>query len=150
MANIVQWQDLFVILDDGHVTIAEYERVEPLVKNQAKACAHGIGCLVIIPESAMAPPARVRQHLEGMLSRLPIRALTYLVEGTGFRAAAVRAVLISLGIFQNHSYPTKVVTSLDEALRSLLPAGSADHRAAAKAINDSRKSRAKAVDYDAS
>ena len=120
MAHVVQWQDLFVIVDDGHVSIQEYERVEPLVLGQAKSCPKGLGCLVIIPDKANPPPAAVRHHLEGMLGRLPIRALGYLVEGTGFKAATARAALIGLGIFQRTAYPSKVFTALDAALGWLL------------------------------
>jgi hypothetical protein len=142
MANTVQWQDLFVVIDDGHVSVAEYERIEPLVKLQAKSCKNGLACLVIIPEQAIPPPARVRQHLQGMLSRLPMRALTYLVEGSGFKAAAVRAVLISLGIFQRDKYPTKVLTSLQDALEWLLtvPGSKADVRVAMRVIGEARNS----------
>jgi hypothetical protein len=140
MANIVQWQDLFVIIDDGHVSIREYERLEPMVRVQAKGCPNGLGCFVIIPEKAVPPPSTVRQHLEGMLSRLPIRALAYLVEGTGFKAATVRAALIGLGIFQRKGYPSKVFTETDEALSWLLTGakGPGDVRAALKVITESR------------
>src|SRR5687767_10195971 len=122
MASIVQWQDLFVIVDDGHVSIKEYERLEPLVRVQAKGCPQGLGCLVIIPEKADPPSSAVRQHLEGMLERLTIRSLAYLVEGTGFRAATARAALIGLGIFQRKRYPTKVFTTILPALEWLLTA----------------------------
>jgi hypothetical protein len=139
MAHIAQWRDLFVIIDDGHVPIREYERVEPLVRTQAKSCPNGLGCLVIIPDKASPPPSAVRSHLEGMLGRLPIRGLGYLVEGTGFKAATVRGVLIGLGIFQRSKYPSKVFTALDVGLGWLLPGASkADVRAARKAISECR------------
>jgi hypothetical protein len=138
--NIVQWQDLFVIVDDGHVTIQEYERMEPRVRVQAKTCPNGLGCFVIIPEKAVPPPSAVRNYLAGMLGRLPIRALGYLVEGTGFKAATVRAALIGLGIFQRNNYPSKVFTSLDVGLGWLLtgPKGQSDVRAATKVISECR------------
>jgi len=139
MANVIQWQDLFVIVDDGHVSIREYERLEPLVRTQARSCPKGLGCLVIIPDNAVPPPSAVRHYLEGMLSRLPVRALAYLVEGTGFKAATVRAALIGLGIFQRSRYGTKVYTSLDESLAWLLSGSKdGDARAAARVIKDSR------------
>jgi hypothetical protein len=137
MANIVQWQDLFVIVDNGHVTVGEYERLEPLVRVQAKGCPDGLGCLVIIPDKADPPPSAVRHHLEGMLGRLPIRSLAYLVEGTGFRAATARAALIGLGIFQRTRYPTKVLTTLETALDFVLT-GSKEVRVAMKVIQQAR------------
>jgi hypothetical protein len=144
VASIVQWQDLFVVVDDGHVSIQEYDRLEPLVRVQAKSCPNGLGCLVIIPVKADAPPAAARQHLAAMLRRLPIRALGYLVEGTGFKAASVRAVLIGLGIFQRDRYSSQVFTTVDSALGWLLAGakGPADVRAASRAIAESRASAA--------
>ena len=140
MANVIQWQDLFVIVDDGRVSIQDYERVEPLVRTQAKSCPSGLGCLVIIPDNATPPPAVVRNYLEGMLGRLPIRSLGYLVEGTGFKAATVRAVLIGLGIFQGKNCPSKVFTALDVALGWLLTGAQnqSDVRRALNAITESR------------
>ena len=110
---------------------------ELLVRAQAKGCPDGLGCLVIIPDKADPPPSAVRKHLEGMLSRLPIRSLGYLVEGTGFRAATARGALIGLGIFQRTRYPTKVFTALDTALEFVLTS-SKDVRAAMKIIQQSR------------
>lgn len=140
MANVVQWRDLFVIIDDGRVSIEEYERAEPRVRAQAKSCPNGLGCLVIIPERAISPPAAVRKYLQSMLGRLPIRALGYLVEGTGFQAATVRGVLIGLGIFQRTNYPSKVFTALDVGLGWLLtgPNGQSDVRHSMKAITEFR------------
>jgi hypothetical protein len=63
----------------------------------------------------------VRHYLEGMLERLPIRSLAYLVEGTGFKSAAVRAILVGLGLLHRKGYPTKVFVELDSALAWLLP-----------------------------
>ncbi|MEO8184931.1 MAG: hypothetical protein ABI895_39490 [Deltaproteobacteria bacterium] len=140
MANIVQWQDLFVILDDGHVSIQEYERLYPLLQAQAKRCPEGLACLVIIPERAITPPSAVRNYLAGMLAHLPIRALGYLVEGTGFKAATVRAVLIGLGIFQRNDCPSKVFTALHIGLGWLLtgPKRQSDVRHAMQAISEWR------------
>jgi hypothetical protein len=140
VANVVQWQDLFVIVDDGHISIPEYERTEPLVLTQAKRCPNGLGCLVILPGRATPPPAAVRNYLQGILGRLPIRALGYLVEGTGFKAATARAALIGLGIFQRKDYPSKVFTGLDLALGWLLSGAQSpsDVRGAMKAISESR------------
>lgn len=152
MATHVQWQDIFAVVDDGHVTIAEYQQLEPLVAKQARSCPNGVGCLVILPESATPPPARVRQHLKEMLSRLPVRGLAYLVEGTGFRAAAVRATLIGLGIIQNDEYTTKVATSLHEALNWLLPAPrtKADIAVLARVVTEARAANREVKIYDSS
>ena len=114
--NIIQWRDLFVIIDDGSLPVDEYARIETIVKTQAQKNAGGLGCLVIIPQGAQPPPPEVRRYLDGMLDRLPMRCLAYLVEGSGFRAAAARAALIGMRVFSRRSYSTKVASSLDEAI----------------------------------
>src|SRR3954462_2782601 len=95
-ANIIQWRDLFVIIDDGHVSVDDYQRVETIVRSQAQRNPGGLGCLVIIPQGAQPPPTDVREYLDGMRGCLPKRCLAYPVEGTGFRAAAARAALVGM------------------------------------------------------
>ncbi|HEX8954322.1 MAG TPA: hypothetical protein VF945_20855 [Polyangia bacterium] len=142
--NIILWRDLFVIIDDGSVPVDEYARLETIVKEQARKNPGGLGCLVIIPQGAQPPPQEVRRYLDGMLNRLPIRALAYLVEGTGFRAAAARAALVGMRVFSRRSYSTKVASSLDEAIGWLLAtlgpedARKGDLPSACKAIVDGR------------
>ncbi len=146
--NIIQWRDLFVIIDDGKLPVDEYARIETIVKTQAQKNAGGLGCLVIIPEGAQPPPAEVRRYLDGMLDRLPMRCLAYLVEGSGFRAAAARAALVGMRVFQRRRYSTKVSSSLDEAIKWTLAqlggddARKADLPTATRAIVEARTAAA--------
>ncbi len=146
--NIIQWRDLFVIIDDGSLPVDEYARIETIVKMQAQKNAGGLGCLVIIPQGAQPPPLEVRRYLDGMLDRLPMRCLAYLVEGSGFRAAAARAALVGMRVFSRRSYSTKVASSLDEAITWMLQhlGGNQDRKGdlptATKAIVDGRAAAA--------
>ncbi len=143
-ANVIQWRDLFVIIDDGSVPVSEYQRIETIVRSQAHKSPGGLGCLVIIPQGAQPPPTEVRRYLDGMLDRLPMRCLAYLVEGSGFRAAAARAALVGMRVFSRKSYSTKVASSLDEAILWLLnhlggkEARKADVPTACKAVVEGR------------
>jgi hypothetical protein len=147
-ANIIQWRDLFIIIDDGSVPVDEYQRIETIVRSQAQRNPDGLGCLVIIPKGAQPPPTEVRKYLDGMLDRLPMRCLAYLVEGTGFRSAAVRAALVGMRVFLRKSYSTKVSSSLDEAIVWLLnhlgdkDARKADIPTARQAVLDGRSAAA--------
>lgn len=138
MAGTLQWQDLFVVFDDGHIGIAEYRRIEPQLASQAANHEEGLSCLVVIPHDAAVPPAEVRAHLGQMLDRLPMRALAYVVEGEGFKAAAVRAVLLGLGVFQKKTYRTKVFTEKRSALKWLYEGLRRDLAAAIVAIDAAR------------
>ncbi len=146
--NIIQWRDLFIIIDDGSVPVSEYQRIEAIVTTQAKSNPGGLGCLVIIPQGAQPPPTEVRRYLDGMLDRLPMHCLAYLVEGGGFRAAAARAALVGMRVFQRKSYSTKVASSLDEAIKWLLDSlggkgqRTGDLPKACKAVADGRRDAA--------
>jgi hypothetical protein len=47
--------------------------------------------------------------------------MCWLVEGTGFRAAAVRAALTGLQLVSKSPYPTRVCASVREALSWIMP-----------------------------
>src|SRR5262245_1624927 len=87
---VVQWNDLFVIVDDGTLQLDEYRRLEGLVKIQSAKFLSGLGCLVILPPGAKPPPEEIRKYINSLLERLgsALRCLCYAVEGTGFRSAA--------------------------------------------------------------
>ena len=54
-----------------------------------------------------------------MLARVGIKALAYVVEGSGFKAATVRAVLVGLEIFHKKTYETHVATTIGNAVKWL-------------------------------
>ncbi|MEO6954990.1 MAG: hypothetical protein ABI321_24535 [Polyangia bacterium] len=113
------WCDLFIVVDNGLVTAAEYARVETVLDAQRKRYPGGLGCLVIIPQGSAPPPDDVREYLRQMLARIGIKALAYVVEGSGFKVATVRAVLVGLGIFQKKPYVTHVTTTIEDAVKWL-------------------------------
>lgn len=119
-APVIQWRDIFVIVDDGKLPIEDYRTLENVVQKQAAANPSGLGCLVILPTGATPPPPEVRRYLNEMLGRLAIRCLAYAVEGTGFKGASARAALVGMGIFIKKPYPTIVEKDVRTALDKLL------------------------------
>jgi hypothetical protein len=119
----VQWHDLFVVVDDGAIPIADYDPIEAAMKEQAAAFPAGVACLVILPPGAKPPPdatkARVKSLLTGLGSKLT--CLAYLIEGTGFKAVAARAALVGMKVFMSRPYPIYVETSMNAVLHKVLP-----------------------------
>lgn len=119
----ILWQDLFVIVDDGSIELERYEPIEEAAEAHAKRCPQGMACMVILPPGARPPPDDVKRGVKDLLMRLAssLSCLTYVIEGTGFKAAAARASLVSMKIFASRPYPIFVETSLRVALNKVLP-----------------------------
>jgi hypothetical protein len=121
--QIILWKDLFVIVDDGRAAAVDYPRLGELVVDQAKRHAGGIGALAVIPSNARPPSPQAREAISALLTSLDgdLRCACWLVEGGGFQAAMVRAVLTGLRMFGHYPYATHVSTDMDESIGWLLP-----------------------------
>ena len=118
----IQWQDLFVLVDDGSIPISRYAPLEAAMREQARAYPRGVALLCILPPDARPPPEEVRRSLKATLMRLApmIAGLAYVIEGTGFKAVAARATLVGMKIFSLRPYPIYVEVSVREALGKLV------------------------------
>jgi hypothetical protein len=120
---VVMWKDIFALVDQGRTEVADYPILERMVCEQAVKHPVGLACLVIIPSTATPPSDEVRRAINDVLTRLgpKLRCLCWLVEGSGFRAATVRAALAGLRILSRPPYPTLVSGDLRTALRWVMP-----------------------------
>ena len=74
--------------------------------------------LVIVEESAIPPPAAVRADLATMLRLSTPHLIRFatVIEGTGFRAAAVRGVMTSIAVLSRQEFPHRVFSNAETAL----------------------------------
>jgi hypothetical protein len=116
--QFIQWQDLFVLVDDGSFPAAHYTTLEGMIREQAKQYPTGVGILCILPPDARPPPDDVKRVVKSTLIRLApmISCLGYVIEGTGFRGVTARATLVGMKIFSSRPYPIYVEISLSQAL----------------------------------
>jgi hypothetical protein len=121
LVEIVQWEDVFVVIDDGGGRASDYVLAQRALAEHGSRYAAGVGCLVVIPAGAKPPSEPVRQAMKAALATLPLRCLCWLVEGAGFQAAMVRGVLTGLRVVGSRSYDTHVSGDLEEALTWMLP-----------------------------
>jgi hypothetical protein len=121
--QFIQWQDLFVVIDDGTIPIPRYDPIESAMRDQARQFPKGIACLVILPPHTKPPTEEIKKSVKTLLTRLApqLSCLAYVVEGTGFKGVAARASLVGMKIFSSRPYPIYVETSLPEALAKVLP-----------------------------
>lgn len=121
--QFIQWHDLFVVIDDGTITLPRYSVIEAALHEQAKMFPKGIALFGILPSDARPPPEEIRQSVKRILNRLApsMSCLAYVVEGTGFKGVAARATLVGMKIFSSRPYPIYVEVSVHEALRQIIP-----------------------------
>jgi hypothetical protein len=119
--QFIQWQDLYIMVDDGSVPAARYAPLETAIREQAKGFPQGIGIVTILPPDTRPPPDDVKRVVKATLTRMaPIMSsLAYVIEGSGFKGVAARATLVGMKIFSSRPYPIYVETSVREALTKM-------------------------------
>jgi len=145
--QFIQWQDLFAIVDDGTIPLGRYDPIEFAMHEHAKHYPQGIACFVILPPGTKPPPDETKRRVKDLLTRLApsLSCLAYVIEGSGFKAVAARAALVSMKIFASRPYPIYVETSMKDGLTRVLPyltkgkVVTTDVKVIMKAIADARK-----------
>src|SRR5579859_2075365 len=119
--QVILWEDIFTVIDDGRGQVSDYEVLRRMVIEQSAHYRSGVGCLAVITADAKPPLDEVRAALNQTLEAIPLKCICWCVEGGGFQAAMVRAVLSGLRFFKRHPYPTHICTSLEEGLAWMVP-----------------------------
>lgn len=142
--QFIQYQDLFVLIDDGTIPVARYAPLEAAIREQAKTYPRGISLLCVLPADTRPPPDEVKRNVKATLTRLApsISSLAYVIEGTGFKAVAVRATLVGMKIFSSRPYPIYVEVSVREAISKMVSHMANGHMLSVeiitKAVSDAR------------
>jgi hypothetical protein len=119
--QVISWEDIFVVIDDGGGKPSDYDMLRDLLARLGKEYPAGLGCLTVIPPDAKPPSEEARKALNANLEVARLRCICWLVEGSGFQGAMVRAVLTGLRFFVRAQYPRSIVTSLEEAMAWMFP-----------------------------
>jgi hypothetical protein len=85
----------------------------------AKKVQCGTGALLIIRSNVSPPTEEARAYIKQELSRSSMLAAAQVVEGTGFRGAAMRSVLTMLQLASRAPYPMKVFDDVEPGARWL-------------------------------
>ncbi|WP_437521435.1 serine/threonine-protein kinase [Sorangium sp. So ce726] len=107
---LASWRQIFCIIWRQETTDDGVRRIGDSCTEFAKQHPRGIGLLTIIESRASLPPGHVRDALSAFLADASAftRCSAVVVEGTGFRAAAVRSVVTGLSLVARQRYPHKV------------------------------------------
>ena len=96
---------------EGTVTVAAARMLDKVLAARFDASPGAQWALLVVIDSSHPPPdaatrAEISRAMKGRGSR--VKALAYVVLGTGLRAAAVRATLVGLNLLFRPEYPIKV------------------------------------------
>jgi hypothetical protein len=128
--ELILWEDIFVVIDDGSGRPSDYDTACKMIVEQSSEHQSGLGCLVIIPPNAKPPSDDVRKAINRTLDSVPVRGICWCVEGSGFQAAMVRAVLSGLRFVSRRNYPTHIEGDLGHATKWIVSSQSGAHRTA--------------------
>jgi hypothetical protein len=78
--------------------------------------------MVVIEDGAARPDGSARSELDALGKALAPRFAAVVFEGHGFKAAAVRAVMTSIGLFTRSALPSRIFSNTDDAIQWLMRA----------------------------
>ncbi|WP_433931410.1 serine/threonine-protein kinase [Sorangium cellulosum] len=123
---MASWRQIFCIIWRRETAEDDVRRVSEACAEFAKQHPRGIGLLTIVEDGAPLPQAPARRALARFLAEASafIRCSAVVLEGSGFRAAAVRSVVTGLSLVARQRFPHKVC-DIEEAglmFAEILPA----------------------------
>lgn len=106
---IASLNEIVAIVWLHETTLEGIQSSNALVAEVARHYPRGIALLTIISEVAPMPSSEARKALAELMSTpRRIRCSAVIMEGTGFRAAAVRSVVTGLTLLSHHEYPHRI------------------------------------------
>lgn len=108
------WRDVHFVFWHGETRMPAVHALREDLARMAASHPGGLAVFVLIAERVTLPPGDARSELARMLrEHAPtIRASCVAVEGSGFRAAAIRSVLAGISFVVRPGYPHRVTDSI--------------------------------------
>lgn len=116
------WHEVFLLRTKNAPSIEAVGTLTRAMLAHSNSVRTGMG-LIIVLEQVTAPPSEpVRKAMSAQFDRFgsKLKGLAYVVESTGFAAAAVRALIATTHTLQRRPYPQRTAANADEALKWLL------------------------------
>jgi hypothetical protein len=114
----VAWCDVLVLFATGATTLANQRETEPWLIRVSERYPSGIALLPCVAAQSPVPSGPARDQIGMMYARNAqrLRAVAMVVEGQGFRGAAMRAAFTGVNIIQRRPYMTQVFDDFQAAL----------------------------------
>jgi len=119
-AHRIAWfGNVQLILSSEAPTSAVMRTIIRELEALSKDCGGGTGALLVINSDCKPPSEEARTYIRTELANSSMVAAAQVVEGTGFRGAAMRAVLSVLQLASRTRYPMEIFSSVEEGSRWL-------------------------------
>jgi len=119
-AHCIAWVgNVQLILSREAPTSAVMRTIIRELEALSKNCGGGTGALLVINSDCKPPSEEARTYIRTELANSSMVAAAQVVEGTGFRGAAMRAVLSVLQLASRTRYPMEIFSGVDEGARWL-------------------------------
>ena len=110
------WRRLLIIVFRGETTMKVVESTGACIREHSRGDGAFLGAISVVEADAPLPPAGVRARISSdMLLASSFRFSAMVYEGSGFRAAAVRSVIISIGMFTKLPFPHRTFATVSDA-----------------------------------
>jgi hypothetical protein len=119
--------DAFISVWREPSTLARLERLRQIEQALVDRCKGGIVVLTVMIDSSAATKAGEPEAASKLAKHFAptTRAHAYVIEGSGFRAAALRAVIAGVNAISRPGHPTRVFDRATDAIEWLAPYGQA-------------------------
>jgi len=119
-AHCIAWVgNVQLVLSREAPTSAIMRKIIAELEELSKDCGGGTGTLLVINSDCKPPSDEARTYIRTELANSSMVAAAQVVEGTGFRGAAMRAVLSVLQLASRTRYPMEIFSGVDEGARWL-------------------------------
>lgn len=136
-------EHLFVSVHMGPTTLASVAAESHHARTKLGRTPRSVGCLVVLAEDVPPPPPEVRSALPRLLDEIaPVCAgLAMVIEGAGFRIAALRAVFSGFLAIKRLPYRTAVFSRSAEGFDWLAQAVEIDPKGCERELQTLRAPR---------
>lgn len=112
------FHDLVLLVPCGPETGASFPEVEHAIRAHHERVGARIGIVLYVDLAAEIPSDDVRKKIAALNDRLVpyVAAMAQVAPGSGFRSAALRAVVTSINMLQRKPFPRKVFGEVEPAL----------------------------------
>lgn len=114
-AHCIAWVgNIELVLSREAPTSAVMRTIVAELDGLSKSCGGGTGALLVVNSDCPPPDEAARNVIRAELARTSMLAAAQVVEGTGFRGAAMRAVLSVLQLALRPPFPMQITGNLNE------------------------------------
>ena len=107
--------DVFIVIWRQDTTLSGVAELGRCFDRFAAGMPQGVGLLTVIEPAASLPSSSAREALAAFMrdNGNRIRTSAVVFEGSGFRAAAVRSVVVGLTMLANQPFPHRVFSTVE-------------------------------------